>query len=73
LKLIIDERKGRKIALNEEIQIVGVLGILIANYRQKLISFDEALYNFELFKKNGLRVSSELEKLFIKKLGEINL
>ena len=69
LMLIIDERKGRKIALNQGLKIVGVLGVLIENYKQKLISFEEAKIYFLLFKENGLRVSDELEKVFFERLG----
>jgi predicted nucleic acid-binding protein len=68
LKLIIDERKGRKMAMNQGLKIVGVLGILIENYRQNFISFDDLHYCFELVKKNGLRISEELENIFYKEL-----
>lgn len=68
LPLIIDEAKGRKIALKHGLKIVGCLGILIENYRQKYISLNETKYYLELFKNNGLRMSSELEKLFFEKL-----
>jgi len=68
LMLIIDERKGRKIALNQGLKIVGVLGILIENYKQGLISFEEAKIYFLLFKEQGLRVSDELEKVFFERL-----
>jgi len=69
LMLIIDERKGRKIALNQGLKIVGVLGILIENYKQEFISFEEAKIYFLLFKEHGLRISEELEKIFFEKLG----
>ncbi len=62
LKLIIDEKKGRKIALNQGLKIVGILGILIENYRQKFISFDETLFSLKLFRANGLRISEELRE-----------
>ncbi len=68
LMLIIDERKGRKIALNQGLKIVGVLGILIENYRQKFITLDEVKLYFLLFKEQGLRVSEQLEKVFFEKL-----
>jgi len=68
LMLIIDERKGRKIALNQGLKIVGVLGILIENYKQELISFEEAKIYFLLFKEQGLRVSDELERVFFERL-----
>jgi len=68
LMLIIDERKGRKIALNQGLKIVGVLGILIENYKQEFISLEEAKIYFLLFKEQGLRVSVELEKVFFERL-----
>ncbi len=68
LKLIIDERKGRKIALAQGLKIVGVLGILIENYRQDFLSLSETHFSFKLFKANGLRVSVELEKVFFDRL-----
>jgi len=68
LMLIIDERKGRKIALNQGLKIVGVLGILIENYKQGFISFEETKIYFLLFKEQGLRVSDELERVFFERL-----
>ncbi len=68
LPLIIDEVKGRKIALKHGLKIVGCLGILIENYRQNKISLEQTKYYFELFKNNGLRISVELEKVFFERL-----
>ena len=68
LLLIIDERKGRKIATEQGLKIVGILGILIENYKQKIITLKELQYYFNLFKKNGLRISESLEKTFYKML-----
>ncbi|NKQ40055.1 MAG: hypothetical protein HF962_00575 [Sulfurovum sp.] len=47
------------------------MGILIENYRQDFINFDEAHYYFELVKRNGLRVNDRLEEIFYIKLKEI--
>ena len=69
LPLIIDEVKGRKIATEQGLKIVGCLGILIENYKQNILSTDRAKYYFELFKNNGLRISPNLEKLFFEKLA----
>jgi predicted nucleic acid-binding protein len=73
LKLIIDERKGRQVALSQGVSIVGVLGILIENYRQGFINFNHTHYYFELVKKNGLRINENLEDLFYEKLKEIKI
>ena len=71
LKLIIDERKGRIVAINQGLEVVGVLGILVENYRLDYISFEEAHYFFNLFKKNGLRVSKRLEEIILQKLSDL--
>ncbi len=71
LMLIIDEKKGRKIALNQGLKIVGVLGILIENHKQNFLSFEEAELYFQIFKEHSLRVSDELEKVFFDKLKKI--
>lgn len=68
LKLIIDERKGRKIATNQGISIVGILGILRENYIQKFITIKDLHYYFNLFKNNQLRISKELEIVFFDSL-----
>ncbi len=73
LKLIIDERKGRQVALSQGVSIVGVLGILIQNYKQNFITFEETHYYFELVKKNGLRMGKPLEEIFIQKLAEVKV
>jgi predicted nucleic acid-binding protein len=71
LKLIIDERKGRIIAINQGLDVVGVLGILVENYKLDYISFEEAHYFFNLFKKSGLRVNKRLEDIILQKLSEL--
>lgn len=71
LKLIIDERKGRIIAIHQGLDVVGVLGILVENYRLDYISLKEAHYFFNLFKKNGLRVSKKLEEIILQKLADL--
>ena len=71
LKLIIDERKGRIVAINQGLEVVGVLGILVENYRLDHISFAEAHYFFNLFKKNGLRVGKRLEEIILEKLSDL--
>ena len=73
LKLIIDERKGRIIAINQGIAVIGVLGILVENYKLDYISFEEAHYFFNLFKRNGLRVSEKLETIILQKLNDLKL
>lgn len=42
MSLIIDEKKGRKIALNKGIKIVGLLGIVYLNVKKEYMTKDEA-------------------------------
>ena len=71
LGLIIDEKQGRKIAMQEGLNIVGVLGLILENCNQSFISYDEAVYLYKKVKINGLRISSKLEESFYCKLDEI--
>jgi hypothetical protein len=43
----------------------------VENYRLDYISFEEANYFFQLFKKNGLRVSQKLENIILEKLNNL--
>ena len=56
------------IAINQGLDVVGVLGILVENYKRNHISFEEAHYYFNLFKKSGLRVNNKLEEIILQKL-----
>ena len=69
LRLIIDEKIGRKIASQRGVKIIGLLGILEANFKLKLISYKELLYILEDFKKVNYRLSIRLEKAFLDSLA----
>jgi predicted nucleic acid-binding protein len=69
LRLIIDEKTGRKIAQEKGVKIIGLLGILEANFRLNLISYRELLYILDDFKRANYRLSSKLEKEFLESLG----
>jgi len=51
LILLIDEKKGRKIAKNMGLNIIGLLGILILNVKKQYISKKEAIIILEEIKK----------------------
>jgi len=69
LRLIIDEKTGRKIAKEKGVKIIGLLGILEANFRLNLLSYRELLYILDDFKRANYRLSSKLEKEFLESLG----
>jgi len=68
LRLIIDEKMGRKIASQKGVKIIGLLGILEANFRLEFISYLELLYILEDFKRVDYRLNIRLEKAFLEGL-----
>jgi predicted nucleic acid-binding protein len=68
LSLIIDEKKGRKVAFNLGINIFGFIGLLILNYRNELITKEDTIDIFYRAKEQGFRVGSRLESEFLEAL-----
>jgi predicted nucleic acid-binding protein len=65
---LIDEKKGRKIALGLNIRIIGFLGVLLLNYKQEKLTRNEAediISEAKLFK---FRLSKNLEDRFFELL-----
>lgn len=62
--LLIDERKGRKIALAEGLEIVGVLGLIIRAFRGSQIGRSDALEYLDRLQKAGLYLSPALCEQF---------
>ena len=69
LILLIDEKKGRGIAKNMGLEIIGLLGILIFNVKKSLISNKEAVVILEEIKGLKFRVSQKLEESFLMMIG----
>jgi hypothetical protein len=65
LSLIIDEKKGRKIASNLGINIFGFIGLLVLNYKKELLTKEETLDVFYRAKEQGFRVGLSLENEFL--------
>jgi len=60
LPLIIDEKKGKKIAKNLNIKIIGLLGILYLNYQKGFITKEEIKSFVDDAINNGYRISQKL-------------
>jgi predicted nucleic acid-binding protein len=65
LSLIIDEKKGRKIASNLGINIFGFIGLLVLNYKNGLLTQEDMMDVFYRAKKQGFRVGLRLENEFL--------
>ena len=58
--LLIDETKGRKVAKQMGISIMGTVGILMAAYDEKFISSYEIKEYIEIMKNVGRHISDKL-------------
>ena len=65
LSLIIDEKKGRKIASNLGINIFGFIGLLILNYKNERLTREDTIDVFYRAKEQGFRVGMRLEREFL--------
>jgi len=70
LSLIIDEKKGRKIATTMGINIFGFIGLLIINHKNKLLSKKDTIVIFNKAKEYNFRVSKKLENDFLELLED---
>ena len=71
IPLIIDEKKGRKIAKNLNIKIIGLLGILYLNYKKGFITKEEIELFLNEAINNGYRISQRLLDEFWNTLKQI--
>lgn len=59
-KLIIDEKKGRKIAMRQGLEIIGLLGIVYLNIKKGFITKEEAEFFLDDALEHGYRISKNL-------------
>ena len=67
-KLIIDEKKGRKIAMRQGLEIIGLLGIVYANIKKEFISKEEARSFLNRAIEHGYRINQQLIEGMFEKL-----
>ena len=68
LPLIIDEKKGRKIAQNLSIKIIGLLGILYLNVKKGFLTKNEVIEFLNIAQANGYRISKRLVQEMLENL-----
>lgn len=68
-KLIIDEKKGRKIAMKQGLEIIGLLGIVYLNIKKGFLKKDEAKAFLEEAIKHGYRINQKLINDMLKRVS----
>jgi len=68
LPLIIDEKKGRRIAANLKINIIGMLGIIYLNVKRNYIQKNEAEEFIQIAIDHGYRISQKLINEMLSKI-----
>ncbi len=69
LKLIIDEKKGRKIAMTQGLEIIGLLGIIYLNVKKNFITKNQAKNFLDDALDHGYRISAKLIDTMFKRLN----
>jgi predicted nucleic acid-binding protein len=68
--LLMDEVKGRQIAKQMGIQLMGTIGILMTAYKECLLSKEEILNCIEVLKKSGRHISPQLYEQLIERMSD---
>jgi predicted nucleic acid-binding protein len=67
--LLIDERKGRKIAVQEGLEVIGLVGVVLLAKRKGLISSARALLDL-LEREAGIYLSHQIKVSALQSVGE---
>lgn len=59
-KLIIDEKKGRKIAINQGLEIIGLIGIVYLNVKREFLVKQQAIKLLEDIQEHGYRINQRI-------------
>ena len=68
--LLMDEAKGRQVAIQMGIQIMGTIGMLLAAHKERLLSKEEIQQCIEILKTTGRHISERLYKQLLEKMSD---
>jgi len=68
-QLLIDERKGRRLAIQEGLSVIGLLGVVLLARRKVLISSAQALLQ-RLENEAGMYIAEDIRNQALKTVGE---
>jgi predicted nucleic acid-binding protein len=66
--LLMDEVRGRSVAQQMGIQIMGTVGMLMVGYKERLLSKDEILTCIDILRNSGRHISGNLYDQLMQKL-----
>lgn len=68
--LLMDEAKGRQVASQMGIQLMGTIGMLLVAYQENLLSKKDILNCIEILKISGRHISNKLYAQLLQKISE---
>ena len=68
--LLMDEAKGRQVAAQMEISVMGTIGILMAGYKEGFLLREEIKDCVEILKKAGRHISDRLYRQLMEKISD---
>lgn len=68
--LLMDEAKGRQVATQMGIHLMGTIGVLLVAYKENLLSKEDILKCIEILKTTGRHISNRLYEQLLEKLSD---
>ena len=68
--LLMDEVKGRKIAKQMGIQLMGTIGMLLTGYKEKILSQKDIIECINVLKTTGRHISGKLYEQLMEKISD---
>ncbi len=68
--LLMDEMKGRQVAKQMGLHLMGTIGMLRTAYEEKLLSYEDIVECIDILKTNGRHISDKLYGQLLNVIGE---